>query len=167
MDNLIETFDELNLANEKSLTKQFNDGERIIMSCNIYKFNDYKKRQERNFLITTHAIYNLNGSSIKRKIDMSKIKALTVSTLGTEFVIHVPEEYDYRYASTDKWDRIIMSLVKSYNMRVGAKMPCYFKDDVSLFNYATTKQDKKKKMNRMPTEDARLMDELSLKQLID
>lgn len=33
---------------------------------------------------------------------MSKIKALTVSTLGTEFVIHVPEEYDYRYASTDK-----------------------------------------------------------------
>lgn len=36
--------------------------ERIIMSCNIYKFNDYKKRQERNFLITTHAIYNLNGS---------------------------------------------------------------------------------------------------------
>jgi len=112
------------------------------MSCNIYKFNDYKKRQERNLLITTHAIYNLNGSSknryhhhitplisnnlpflfrkaIKRKIDMSKIKALTVSTLGTEFVIHVPDEYDYRYASTDKWDRIIMSLVKSYNMRVG------------------------------------------------
>lgn len=34
---------------------------------------------------------------------MSKIKALTVSTLGTEFVIHVPEEYDYRYASTDKY----------------------------------------------------------------
>jgi len=58
---------------------------------------------------------------------MSKIKAITISTLGTEFVIHVPDEYDYRYASTDKWDRIIMSLVKSYNMRVGAKMPCYFK----------------------------------------
>jgi len=39
--------------------------ERIIMSCNIYKFNDYKKRQERNLLITTHAIYNLNGQSNK------------------------------------------------------------------------------------------------------
>ena len=91
------------------------------MSCNIYKFNDYKKRQERNFLITSHAIYNLSGTcnpsfsiffylinfslfylAIKRKIDLSKIKALTVSTLGTEFVIHVPDEYDYRYASTDK-----------------------------------------------------------------
>ena len=58
---------------------------------------------------------------------MKSIKALTISTLGTEFVNHDPEEYDYRYASTDKWDRIIMSLVKSYNMRVGSKMPCYFK----------------------------------------
>ena len=33
---------------------------------------------------------------------MSKIQALTVSTLGTEFVVHVPGEYDYRYASNDK-----------------------------------------------------------------
>lgn len=98
---------------------------------------------------------------------MSKIKALTVSTLGTEFVIHVPDEYDYRYASTDKWDRIIMSIVKSYNIRCGTKMPCYFKDDVSLFNYATTKHDKKKKMNRMPVEDAKPMDENSLKQMMD
>ncbi|EAR83724.2 Serine/Threonine kinase domain protein (macronuclear) [Tetrahymena thermophila SB210] len=167
MDNLAETFDELNLGCEKSLSKQFNEGEKIIMSCNIYKFNDYKRRQERNLLITTHAIYNLNGSTIKRKIDMSKIKALTVSTLGTEFVIHVPDEYDYRYASTDKWDRIIMSIVKAYNLRCGTKMPCYFKDDVSLFNYATTKHDKKKKMNRMPVEDAKLMDENSLKQMMD
>lgn len=167
MDNLSETFDELNLGCEKTLCKQFNEGEKIIMSCNIYKFNDYKKRQERNLLITTHAIYNLNGSTIKRKIDMSKIKALTISTLGTEFVVHVPDEYDYRYASTDKWDRIIMSLVKSYNMRVGSKMPCYFKDEVSLFNYATTKHDKKKKMNRMPLEDAKLMDDASLKMMMD
>jgi len=46
-------------------------------------------------------------------------------------------------------------------------MPCYFKDEVSLFNYATTKHDKKKKMNRMPVEDAKLMDDASLKLMMD
>lgn len=98
---------------------------------------------------------------------MSKIRALTVSTLGTEFVVHVPDEYDYRYASTDKWDRIIMSLVKAYNLRVGSKITCFFKEDVCLFNYATTKNDKKKKMNRMPTDDPKLMDDTSLKMMMD
>lgn len=36
---------------------------------------------------------------IRRKIDISKIKAVTISRLGYEFVIHVPSEYDYRYSS--------------------------------------------------------------------
>lgn len=35
--------------------------------------------------------------AIKRKIDIEKIKAVTVSKIGTEFIIHVPEEYDYRF----------------------------------------------------------------------
>ena len=40
--------------------------ERILLSSPIFKFNDYKKRQERNFCITTHAIYNLDGTSKNR-----------------------------------------------------------------------------------------------------
>jgi len=36
---------------------------------------------------------------IRRKIDISKIKAITISRLGYEFVVHVPSEYDYRYSS--------------------------------------------------------------------
>lgn len=28
---------------------------------------------------------------IKRKIDIEKIKAITVSKIGTEFIVHVPE----------------------------------------------------------------------------
>lgn len=38
-------------------------------------------------------------SAIKRKIDIEKIKAIIVSKIGTEFVVHVPSEYDYRYIS--------------------------------------------------------------------
>lgn len=41
-------------------------------------------------------LYLSQHSAIKRKIDVDKIKAITVSRIGTEFVIHVPEEYDYR-----------------------------------------------------------------------
>ncbi|EGR30805.1 protein kinase domain protein [Ichthyophthirius multifiliis] len=162
-----DNLDYLNLANEKGLQKQLEQGEKILLSCQIFKFNDYKKRQERNFCVTTHAIYNLDGMSIKRKIDMSKVQALTVSTLGTEFVVHVPDEYDYRYASNDKRDVIIMNIVKAYNLRCNKKMECFFKEDVSLFNYATTKDDKKKKMNRMPQDEPKLMDISSLKQTMD
>lgn len=32
------------------------------MSCPIFKFNDYKKKQERGLLITNQAVYNLKGS---------------------------------------------------------------------------------------------------------
>jgi len=52
--------------------------------------------------VTTKAVYNLKGSSSKRRIDVKKIKAITVGTLGTEFVLHVPDEYDYRYSHSDK-----------------------------------------------------------------
>ena len=66
-------------------------------------------------MITNKAIYNLSKTStitffklffffleIKRKIPSSKVQGITVSKVGSEFVIHVPDEYDYRYASFDK-----------------------------------------------------------------
>lgn len=69
-------------------------------------------------MITSKGIYNLSKTSfitliyfdlillclseIKRKIPSNKIAALTISKVGSEFVIHVPEEYDYRYASVEK-----------------------------------------------------------------
>ena len=55
-------------------------------------------------LITNFGLYNLKEKStnhlntaIKRRIDIDKIKAIIVSKIGTEFVVHVPSEYDYRY----------------------------------------------------------------------
>ncbi len=48
-------------------------------------------------------MYNLKDKStylyktaIKRRIEIEKVKAIIVSKIGTEFVIHVPSEYDYR-----------------------------------------------------------------------
>jgi len=42
------------------------------------------------------------GVSVKRRIAMREIAGVTVSKLGSEFVIHVPDEYDYRFSSPDK-----------------------------------------------------------------
>lgn len=34
----------------------------VYLSCPIFKFNDYKKKQERNMLVTNFGVYNLKGS---------------------------------------------------------------------------------------------------------
>lgn len=41
---------------------------------------------------------------IKRKILVTKIQGVTYSKMSSEFVIHIPEEYDYRYSSYDKFN---------------------------------------------------------------
>ncbi len=51
---------------------------------------------------SNNKIYFLKLAS-KRRIEVKKIKAITVGTLGTEFVVHVPEEYDYRYSSAERY----------------------------------------------------------------
>ena len=40
-----------------------------------------------------------NSVKIKRKISLKLIQAITVSRFGSEFIIHIPEQYDYRFSS--------------------------------------------------------------------
>jgi len=53
-------------------------------------------------MITNKNIVNLSKHTIKRKIPIKKVYGITVSNLCGEFVIHVPEEYDYRYLSIER-----------------------------------------------------------------
>lgn len=57
--------------------------ELVYMSCPIFKFNDYKKKQQRNLLITSLAIYNLKGTEAKRRIEIEKVKGISYSRIGT------------------------------------------------------------------------------------
>lgn len=109
-------------------------------------------------MVTNFGLYNLKDKSIfllnqaiKRKIDIDKIKAIIVSKIGTEFIVHVPSEYDYRYisysfryASSDRRETIIYYLLKAYRKLKNDKLPIYYKDELSLVHYATTKEEKKK-----------------------
>ena len=116
------------------------------MSCLIYKYNKKLKRQERSLLITSKAIYNINRQdfyanflsffngnfAIRRRVDIKKLAGITVSELSSEFVVHVRDEYDYRYASPDKRDKILTMLCRSYYLNVKTRpLAFYFKVNIS------------------------------------
>lgn len=85
-----------------------------MASFTIFKFNEYKNRQERTLMVTNKGVYNLKSSSIKRSILFDKIAGITVACFGTEFVIHVPSEYDYRYDGLSRMEAILLIIVSAY-----------------------------------------------------
>lgn len=140
--------------------------ERILLTCMISKYNRKNKRQERNLMVTSKGVYGMSKKTLKRKIPLSKLAGITVSKLGTEFVMHVPDEYDYRYSSVTLRDIVLEMICKAYCEFLKQKMPFFFKEEISLENFCTTKGDKKKTVNRMPTSDGLLLDQKSLLQVI-
>ena len=103
--------DELDLKNEPAVQKLLakeGPGEVIQFSDLAVKINRKDKEQTRVLLITDKGIYNLlpNNYKLKRRINLSLVMALSVSTVSDEFVIHVDGEYDYRYKSSHKQDVI-------------------------------------------------------------
>jgi len=65
-------------------------------------------------MVTTTHVYNLSKTSLKRKINISKVAGITYSQSSDEFVLHVPDEYDYRYSSDNRRDIIIYLILESY-----------------------------------------------------
>lgn len=104
----------------------------------MIKFNQRNKRQERVLLVTTKAIYNIsnqsliswisNTYSIKRRIDIRKVYAITLSEMSGEFVFHVKDEYDYRYSSPERRDRILQMVCRAFylNMPPDQQLKFYF-----------------------------------------
>ena len=74
--------------------------------------NRFNWKQKRSLLITNKYLYNFKGTKLKRKISLLNIAATTVSEdpSSDEFVIHVPDEYDYRYTSGRYFLFIIVGL---------------------------------------------------------
>ena len=66
-------------------------------------------------MVTTTSVYNLSKTSLKRKIGITKLSGITYSSSSAEFVLHVPDEYDYRYSSDERRDAILTLIVDSYN----------------------------------------------------
>jgi hypothetical protein len=77
--------------------------ETLLYASMVKKINMYEWSQERMIAITDRAIYNIHKKKIKREIAIADIGGITKtvppSKCVTEFTVHVPSSYDYRFAS--------------------------------------------------------------------
>ena len=90
----------------------------------VTKYNRFGMKQERAVMITNKKFYNVHKKSnplnwiaiteVNRKILIASINGLTMSSKSDsfEFVIHVRDQYDYRFMSTNFRDIILDTIKK-------------------------------------------------------
>lgn len=107
--------------------------EEIYLSCLITKYNRYGFKQERKIIVTNLHLFNISKQSninrtdyhfsacleINRKIDILKVDAVTLSkdAHSSEFIIHVKNEYDYRYLSQSYSELIAHTIRKIIKLK--------------------------------------------------
>jgi hypothetical protein len=77
---------------------------------------------------------------------------------STEFVLHIPSEYDYRYMS-DRREDVIQALKEGYAVLSGKNLPIYGVPHHFLKDFVMTKSDRKKSIWKVPGEEFRLKEE--------
>mgnify|MGYP000909006503 FL=1 len=101
----------------------------VVYSHELLKVNDYDKAQKRVLAFTNKRIINFDGKSVKRMIDLEKIRGFTINDHPTsfEFVFHVKGESDYRYRASMKTERDeILELIKrDYKECTKKSLPVY------------------------------------------
>lgn len=135
--------------------------EKIIFSSLLMKYNDENYRQERAFVLTDGAIYNVKKTQVQRRIRYEDLEAITISTQSSEFVLHVQASYDYRFLSFDHRTEIVETIL--YVLVSVKKLCSAFKifevDLINLNTVMTTKaMFKNKKVIRPPEKYAKIMD---------
>lgn len=135
------SYDNLKFANDKDVKKVVNN-EEIYFSHEVIKINRKNDNQVRNLVITNKALYNLKKKSLKRRIDLSIVQGITLSSISHEFVIHGSDEYDYHYDCVN--GRIIAEIigVALYQL-TKKKLKCVILPESNLNIYVTQKSDKK------------------------
>ena len=73
----------------------------LLFSDKVKKINIYGWNQERILVISSEKIYNIKKNKVKRKIEIAALGGVSKTMLGTktEFTMHVPKAYDYRFLS--------------------------------------------------------------------
>lgn len=78
-------------------------------------------------------------------------KCVPPSKNVTEFTVHVPKEYDYRFVS-EKRDEIMNVIKQAYIKLYNKNLPVYGVTTKDLKDFTTTEKDMKKQVNRFPLE---------------
>lgn len=112
-------------------------------------------RKNRVIVVTNARIYNFKERKgkklLKRAIPIAAIGGVSkcLYKKSSEFVIHVPEQYDYRYQS-EKRDEVIQSLQMAYISLMKSNLPIFGIEAKDLKSYTTTEKDRMKGKSRIP-----------------
>lgn len=85
-------------------------------------------------------------------------KTVAPSRCTTEFTIHVPSTYDYRF-TTEKRDEIVDVLKRVYFVLKQKNLPIFNVTSKDLRDFTTTEKDMNKNQSRFPTPNYRTKDE--------
>jgi hypothetical protein len=161
MDHEAKFIDYMGCAHNQEILLQLhiNQGERIVYSCLVIKFNKWGMRQERTLLLTNQCLYNIKKTHVQRKINVSNIKAVTKSTNpgNQQFIVHIKSEYDYMFES-DHIKEIFDAIKYVYFQALRTNLPVYGVPD-KLKDYATSKRDITNGVEVNPKDEYRLRKE--------
>ena len=106
-------------------------------------------------MLTTQRLVNIHKDEVKRSIKLNTIKAVTLnkSSGSVEFVVHVKDEYDYRFSAQMR-DEILFNL-KSCIFHLFNKNLPVFGVSKDIDKYMTNKSQNE----TMPPPEFRMHDE--------
>ena len=176
----LEPQDNLRVKDNQKLMEIFSPNEQLLFSGELLKINKKKNKQKRKIIITTENIYNIRDdnwfnstlssmgmtSLVKRKFSITSVKAIIYARLGDEFVIHVPDEFDYRIINPQK-DNLIKYILYALSTQGIDELLFYFNSDVELHKYTTHNSHKKKGIKRNPQGETMMMSLEKLKEFVD
>ena len=137
-------YDYLQLKGQDFVSRIVKEGEKIYFSAIVHKKNHFGWSQNRTMLITDIALYNINKTEVKRRIELQHLSGISVTTKSNEFVIHCNDyEYDYHYTSSKK-RQIAEVLATLYRDKLGKEFNIFLSEKSSLKDVVTTKKEKRK-----------------------
>lgn len=158
-------------VNENQKQKDiFSPTESLLYSGELLKINKKKLKQKRKLIITTENVYNMRDdnfflsalsnmgltSLVKRKLAVTNIGAIVYARLGNEFIIHVPDEFDYRIVDRHK-DKLIEYILHAQHKQGVEELLFYFNSDIELHKYTTHNSHKKKGIHKNPQGETKMM----------
>lgn len=172
------SFDNLGVSKNKRIQGLFSPGEELQFADCLTKINKREQYQERNIVITNKNLYNIKEdnffkklllrkeSLIQRKVPLEKIKAVCYAELGNEFVLDIPDEFDYRITTPLKDNFLNWLQVGLKNCGV-QEIPFYFKDEIELTNYTTHRSEKERGILHPINGESQMMDEHKFKMYLE
>ncbi|CAD8203628.1 unnamed protein product [Paramecium pentaurelia] len=156
---MLNNFDELHILRLPKIVNTFAKDEFLQLSMKVSKINEYGNKHTRYFVLTNKKILLLNKSTIRRKVLLSFIIGITISSKSFEFILHFKNEYDDDdlRLQTESRSRLIEFIVKTYALEFHIPLASYQVQDLNLKKYVVYKQDRHKHICKLPNVKANFL----------